>query len=67
MRPIGVLPATSLFLLLGLTVPVNARQEPQEKPQKQEQQAKPQQQHQQAQADKQQQHHAQQQAKGQQD
>ena len=57
MRPIIVFAATLLFLLLGLTVPVDARQDPQEKPQKQEQQAKPQQQQQ----------HAQQQAKGQQD
>ena len=66
MRPIGVLGTTTMFLLLGLSFPARASQDPQEKPQKQEQPAKPEKQ-QQAQADKQQQQHAQQQAKGQQD
>ena len=44
MRPIGVISTTALFLLLGLAVPAQARQEKQQenaKPQKQEQQAKP--------------------------
>ena len=66
MRPIGVFGTTTMFLLLGLSFPASAWQDPQEKPQKQEQPAKPEKQ-QQAQADKQQQQHAQQQAKGQQE
>ena len=41
MRPIGVLGTTTMFLLLGLSFPARASQDPQEKPQKQEQPAKP--------------------------
>jgi len=79
MKPIGIISATALLLLLGIAAPANARQQQQEekaKPAKQEQQARPekqqqakppqqqhQQQQQQAQAPKQQQ----QQARGQQD
>jgi flagellar motor protein MotB len=66
MRSIGVFGTTTMFLLLGLSVPASAWQDPHDKPQKQEQPGKPEKQ-QQAQADKQQQQHAQQQAKGQQD
>ena len=40
MKP-GVISATSLFFLLGVTAPVNARQEPQEKQEKQEKQEQP--------------------------
>ena len=64
MRAIGVFGTTAVFLLLGLTGPASARQNPEEKPQKQEQPAKPEKQQQ---ADKQQQQKQQQQAKGQQD
>jgi hypothetical protein len=64
MRPIRVFSTTAVFLLLGLTSPSSAQQNPEEKPQKQEQPAKPEKQQQ---ADKQQQQKQQQQAKGQQD
>jgi hypothetical protein len=37
----GVISATSLFFLLGITSPANARQEPQEKQEKQEKQEQP--------------------------
>jgi hypothetical protein len=68
MKSIGILSTTALFLILGLSLPADARQEQQDKPQKQQQQDKPaaqqQQQHhqQQAQAPKQQQQREQQQA-----
>jgi hypothetical protein len=58
MKPIGVMSAAALFLLLGIAAPANGRQEkPKEeaKPQKQEQQAKPEKQQPQAKAPKQEQ------------
>jgi hypothetical protein len=64
MRPNGVLSAAAVFLLLGLTGPASARQNPEEKPQKQEQPTKPPKQEQQT---KTQQKQQQQQAKSQQD
>jgi outer membrane biosynthesis protein TonB len=41
MKPIGVVSTTALFLLLGFSIPTEAGQDQQEKPQKQEQPAKP--------------------------
>jgi hypothetical protein len=66
MKPMGVISSTALFLLLGFSVPADARQDKQENPQKQDQPAKPPKQAPQAKPQQQQQH-AQQQAKGQQD
>jgi hypothetical protein len=68
MKPIGIISATALFLLLGIAAPANTQQDKQEekaKPAKQEQQAKPQdqqQRQQQAQPPRQQQQRQQQQA-----
>jgi hypothetical protein len=58
MKRIGIIGTTTLFLLVGMGGPANARQEKQDekaKPQKQEQRAKPENKQQQAQAPKQQQ------------
>jgi hypothetical protein len=65
MKLIGAVSTTALFLLLGLSVPVDARQDGHDKPQKQEQPVKPPKQDQEAKP--QQQQHSQQQAKGQQE
>ena len=76
MKPIGIINTTALFLLLGVTAPVDARQD---KPEKQEEKAKPakeqqrakgqqdQQRQQRQQQDKSAKQEQQQQAKGQQD
>jgi hypothetical protein len=65
MKLLGVISITGLFLLLGITAPVDAQQEQPAKPPKQEQQAKPEQQRQQQ--DRSARQEQQQQSKGQQD
>ena len=65
MKLIGAVSTAALFLLLGLSVPVDARQDGHDKSQKQEQPVKPAKQDQEAKP--QQQQHSQQQAKGQQE
>jgi hypothetical protein len=69
MKPIGIISATALFLLLGIETPANAQQDKQEekaKPAKQEQQAKPQDQQQQSRGQQGQQQQQQQQQRQQQ-
>src|ERR1700736_2014182 len=65
MKLLAVVSSTGLFLLLGITAPVDAHQEQPAKPPKQEQQAKPEQQRQQQ--DRSARQEQQQQSKGQQD